>query len=377
MDFTPLGRFLDDLVDWGIPSCDIVVQRGHETLYRYMAGWRDREAALPLRGDEEYLMYSVSKPITAAAGVQLIEQGKMLLTDPVSDYLPEYARLSVKQPDGSVRPAREPMLVKHLFSMTGGLDYDLQKPEILAVLKEKGNETTTRDVVRAIAGSPLSFEPGAHWQYSLCHDVLAALIEVVSGVRFADYVRRNIFEPLGMNNSRYHLKPGDEDRLAVQYIYNDETKRAERNALKRDYVLSDMYDSGGAGLVSSLEDYALFADALACGGVGKTGKRILSRAGIDLMRANQLGPEQLKDFNWSQMTGYGYGLGVRTVIDRAAGGILSPVGEFGWGGAAGAYLLVDPENRVSVFYAQHMRNNQEPWVHPRLRNIVYGILTKG
>ena len=89
---------------------------------------------------------------------------------------------------------------------------------------------------------------------------------------------------------------------------------------------------------------------------------------------NQLGETQLHDFNWSQLAGYGYGLGVRTVIDRAAGGVMSPVGEFGWGGAAGAYVMIDPENRLSVFYAQHMLNNMEPYVHPRIRNIVYGII---
>ena len=108
--------------------------------------------------------------------------------------------------------------------------------------------------------------------------------------------------------------------------------------------------------------------------MGLTGERILSPAAIELMRENHLTPAQMTDFNWPQMVGYGYGLGVRTLVSRAAGGALSPAGEFGWGGAAGAYTLIDPEHQLSVYFAEHMLNSCEPYVHPRLRNLLYAAL---
>ena len=258
--------------------------------------------------------------------------------------------------------------------MSAGLNYDLNTPFVRKVKEETGGRCPTREVARAIAQNPLSFEPGTHWQYSLCHDVLAALVEVVSGMRFSDYVKKNIFDPLGMTRSVYHMTPGSEDQFAVQYRYSDERHVAEPIELSASYVLGPDYDSGGAGVISCVEDFARFTDAMACGGIGETGEQIISQSAIDLMRANQLNETAMKDFCWSQMAGYGYGLGVRTMIDRARGGALSPVGEFGWGGAAGSYVMIDPSNHLSVFYAQHMLNNKEPYVHPRLRNLTYSCL---
>ena len=372
MDFTTLKQFIDSLPGIGIPGCDVIVMRDHEVLFRHMAGFRDREANLPMTGDEMYFMYSCSKPVTVTAAMQLLERGKFLLTDPVAEYLPEFGRLSVMGQDGVVRPAEKPMLIRHLFTMTAGLNYDLNTPYIREMKETTHGLCPTREAVRAIARNPLSFEPGERWQYSLCHDVLAALVEVVSGRKFRDYVREHIFEPLGMTRSAYHKAPGTDDTYAAQYRFDSQAGRAERIALEAAHVLGEEYDSGGAGIVSCVADYARFADAMACGGVSKDGARVLSRASIDLMRENQLNAGQMKNFNWIQMSGYGYGLGVRTVVDRAAGGVLSPVGEFGWGGAAGAYLMIDPVNRLSVVYGQHMLNNLEPYVHPRIRNIVYG-----
>ena len=135
------------------------------------------------------------------------------------------------------------------------------------------------------------------------------------------------------------------------------------------------YESGGGGIVSSVNEYSKFCAALANGGLGLTGERILSSATVELMRVNQLTtPELLKNFNWKQLKGYGYGLGVRTLIDKAASGSTGDLGEFGWGGAAGATVLIDPERRLSMFYAHHMLNPQEEYYQPRIRNVLYACL---
>ena len=136
------------------------------------------------------------------------------------------------------------------------------------------------------------------------------------------------------------------------------------------HILGDRYDSGGAGIITSVPDYAKLCAALANGG-SLNGEKIISRGTIDLWRTNQLDENQMKQFNWAHLSGYGYGLGVRTMIDRAKSGSNGPFGECGWGGAAGAVSLIDPDNNVSLFYAHHMLNNQEAYVLPRMRNVLY------
>lgn len=164
------------------------------------------------------------------------------------------------------------------------------------------------------------------------------------------------------------------NNMMVQYRRDNETGKVSRIKLEYEYIWGYEYESGGAGLISTVEDCAHFAAAMANKGIAHTGERILSPATIDLMRLNQLNNQQMADLDWPHFVGYGYGLGVRTMIDPARGYDNSPVGEFGWGGAADSYLLIVPKNKISMFYAQHMRESVEPYVHPRLRNILYSCL---
>ena len=362
MDFSRLTAFLASLIERGIPSVDCAVSLNGQCVYRH--GVRAGKDGL-------YFLYSVSKVITCAAAAQLLERGKLLLTDEICEYLPEYRDMAVKSKDGHLEEAQTRITVRHLFTMTAGLNYNLETEAIASAVRESGGRAPTREIARAIAQGPLDFEPGAHWQYSLCHDVLAALVEAVSQMRFADYVRENIFAPLGMEDSTYHPTPAQAARIAPQYQYDGEARRALPIPKAARHVLGPEYDSGGAGVVSSVSDMLAFAQALANGGTGANGARILSPRTVDLMRTNQLSEAQSRDFNWPQMAGYGYGLGVRTMVCPALGGSLSSIGEFGWGGAAGAYIMIDPDHRLCAFYAQHMLNNQEPYVHPRLRNLIY------
>jgi len=218
--------------------------------------------------------------------------------------------------------------------------------------------------------------------------VLGAVVEVISGKRFRDYVKENIFDPLDMQNSLYHNE-SVRDRMAVQYKYFDGgaedniARQAGAIAAADGYykpvgqettgVLGPEFDSGGGGITTTIADYSKFCTALANGGVGATGEKILSSGTIDLLRTNQLSERQMKNFIWPQLKGYGYGLGVRTLIDKAAGS-TGNLGEFGWGGAAGATVLVDPKEKLSVFYAHQMLNPQESYYQPRLRNVVYGCI---
>lgn len=379
MNFDRLTDFLNGLPQWRIPGVDMMVAVDGETVYRHQAGWRDCEKKIPMAGDELYWIYSASKVITCAAALTLYEKGAYLLSDPVSAYIPEFAEMKVRRirPDGQpvIEPARETMTIRHLFTMSTGLDYDLFRPEVLEAVEKSGGRAPTVEIARALAKRPLNFEPGSRFLYSLSHDVLAAVVEVIAGMPFREYVQKAIFDPCGMKDSGYHLTDEKRARMAQQYQFVDARNAYEPIGPQNTYILGSEYDSGGAGVITSVEDYMRFARMMTRLGVADSGERVLSPGTINLMRTNHLGPAQLQDLDdWPQFKGYGYGLGVRTMLDRTKSGSNGPVGEFGWGGAAGAYVIIDPENRVTAFYAQHMLNNQEIHVHPRLRNILYSCL---
>ncbi len=380
MQLNRLRALLDRLPEIGVPGCACIVRQHGETIFLHRAGVRDLDTKEALREHDHFFLYSASKLATCTAALQRLEAGDFLLTDPVGAYLPAFRDMTVRHilKTGAFyeEKAKNSITIRHLFTMTAGLDYNLQTPAIQAAIHESGGRAPTQVIAAAIAQTPLSFEPGTHWQYSLCHDVLAALVEVVSGERFSDYVRRHIFEPCGMTESAYHLTPELEASLATQYRYDTEQKKALPAGQKNDYILGPDYDSGGAGIISTLEDYSLFVDALCHWGRAATGEQILSPRSVELMRTNTLNETCLRDKDWPQLAGYGYGLGVRTMIDPALGGSLSPVGEFGWDGAAGAYMVIDPEHELSLFYVQHLLNCSHAYIHPRIRNTMYADLNE-
>lgn len=388
MNFDYLKRFLDHMTDGLVPGASVVVGLGGREVFRYEAGYAELERKTPMTADHLLFLYSCSKVTTVTAALQLYEQAKFLLDDPVYDYIPEFKDVSVRQSDGSAIQSPTPITFRHLFTMTAGVDYDLGA--YTSEAKAEGCETpTTLDVVRRIAKRPLCFTPGDHFQYSLCHDILAAVVEVISGRKFRDYVHENIFEPLGMNHAYYHAD-GHLDQMADQYRFDSGVKAdiADLQAGKyhvsdgvivnvgkqNSHIVSSEYDSGGAGIVTSVAEYHKLCAALANGGRLPDGEQILSPGTIDLLRTPQLTAKQAESFNWPQLKGYNYGLGVRTLADKALSGTTGNVGEFGWGGAAGATVLVDPSIGLSVFYAHHMLNPREDYYQPRLRNVVYACL---
>ena len=373
MNFTQLTEYLDTLASVGVPGCDLVIYRDHEPIYRHMAGHRDAANREPMRGDETYILFSCTKVFTTCAAMQLIERGALGLDDPVYRYLPAFEDLKVRDGD-SVRPARTVMTVRHLMSMQSGLDYDMMTPTPKRVLEETNGQATTRQLIEARVNDPLSFDPGTDFLYSLSHDALGAVIEAASGMRFSDYLRANIFEPLGLDTIGFVLKPEDRARLCAEYEYSDEVKAIVLCPEPvNNYRYTPNYESGGAGLASDVKDYIAFADALACGGVAKNGAKILSPQMMQLWSANQLGPKSRASFDGWKRMGYSYGLGVRTRVDLSVGG-RGQIGEFGWDGAAGAWAMIDPINHISAFFAEHVRNYGYNYdvVHPTIRDLIYG-----
>lgn len=377
MDFSALTAYLDSLKDVGMPGCDLAVYRDHRKIYRHYAGFRNREAGVPMDGNEVFRLYSATKLHTCTAALQLIERGKMGLDDPVSDYLPAFGTLSVLE-NGRIHAAYTVLTIRHLFAMQGGFNYDLHSPSLEKAIFYSRGKADTVTMVNALAEEPLSFNPGEHFQYCLCHDVLGAVVEVVSGMRFGEYLKTHIWDPLGMKDTGFRLTDEMRPRLAKLYMYDAAQQKTvpHPDPEKNPYQLTENYESGGAGLYSTVDDYILLTDALACGGTGKSGAHILKPATIDLMRKNQQEGQCLKDFQALKRFGYGYGLGVRTMMDPTYS--KGPAGEFGWDGAACAYTLSDPKNRLSAFLGTHVCNFAYGYatVHPTIRDLIYEGLEK-
>lgn len=380
MNFTNLTEYLDMLTEKRmIPGADCKIMYKHKEVYRHCTGWFDMENKIPARKDALYYLYSATKPVTCAAAMTLYEKGKFLLTDPLYEYIPEFENMWVKKYDEKgnyeIVKAKKAIKIIDLFTMSAGFNYNLKSAAIEKIRTDTNGACPTMKVIQALADEPLEFEPGEHFNYSLCHDVLGGLIEVITGQTLGEYMRETIFNPLDMKSTGFKLIKDDSDRMAKLYVVDSKPILTDKNA----YCLGSEYESGGAGLISTVDDYIKFLECLSGGGNTPDGENILSRSTINLMRTNQLDSKRLSEF-WESnkvRTGYGYGLGVRMITDRALAGTNGTLGAFGWPGAAGAYTIADPDIELSVFYAQHIVGmNPLLNIHPRIRNIIYSCLDK-
>lgn len=346
----------------------LVVHRGEE-IFRHFEG----EAS----ADTLFRVYSMTKVVTVTAALQLVERGMMTLNDPVSDYLPEYAHLTVwDDKAGKAVPAKNTLRIRDLFCMAGGFPYPGGGSETarrLAVISQNihgrfGGSAPTREFVRAIAAAPLAFEPGTHWMYGLCHDILGAVIEVVSGQLFGEYLRDNIFKPLGMERTFFRCPEALKPLIARRH--EDSIAPDADNG----FFEPARYESGGGGLLSTADDFMKLARALTRRGLGENGVRILGSKTVDLLRMDWLNDTQKADFCWDYLAGYSYGLGVRTLIDPVKAGIPGSVGEFGWCGVLGTWVLMDPEEDLTVVYMHQRYPNLEKHVQTHLRSMIYAAI---
>lgn len=325
-------RFLE----MGVPFLDVLVYQNGKEIFRHKAGFTDPEKTVPVRGDERYNIYSCSKPITVTAAMQLWEKGLFDLDDKLSKYMPEFENMTVLQEDGTVLPAKNPILVRQLFTMTAGFSYDLHSPWLEQLRVDTEGRCPTREVARYLAKEPLRYEPGTKYLYSLGHDVLAALVEVLSGEKYENYVKKHIFDPLGMERSTFLLDPQEYDGLVNHFVYKD--GQAQLRSKWPAYRLGTEHASGGAGCVSTVEDYMKFME-------GVRTFKLLKRETIEVITRDWHNEDERKFYPGNA---YYYGLGVRV---HTPGTDLK---DFGWGGAAGATLHIDIPNGVCVYMAEHI-----------------------
>ncbi|MGN8648262.1 serine hydrolase domain-containing protein [Gracilibacillus sp. HCP3S3_G5_1] len=380
-----LDDLLKDFINNGPAGVALSVVKENQSIYENYMGYADLDKQKFINDNTIYRIYSMSKVVTCVAGLQLLERGKILLTDPLSGYLPEFKDMQVLENRQLVNAKRE-ITIKDLFTMTSGLTYGGEQTEVERLTRQvmaevrdqeqSGNISKLRLLSKKLSENPLEFHPGTHWKYGLSHDVLGALIEEVSGKSFGEYLAEHIFQPLGMQDTFFKVPVAKKHRLATLYDRQETGELVRNKRLDSSAEPIAAFESGGAGLHSTLSDYQKFAHCLALGGT-MDNISIISKHTIQLMAQNHLPEELLPELGWNYENGYGYGLGVRVMIDQTKGGSNSSIGEFGWSGLAGTYVLIDPVEQLSAVYMQQMLPNFEFYHQPRIRNVVYGAINVG
>ncbi len=372
MDFSKLTAYMDALAPNDIPSVDVAVYKGHECVYRHSAGYRDYMHTYPTSDKDVYCLYSATKFITATCGLQLVEKGLLSLDDEVEKYLPEMADVRILNEAGELVPPKQKILVRHLYTMATGLNYETHMQEIWDSFYAQKKEPVLRDMMKELTRYPLDFEPGSHYRYGIHIDMIGAVVEAITGMSIEEYMQENICKPLGMTSTSYRLNEKTYDHLTDYYRVDKETgKFVYFSVLNMNNVMFiyPRYQSGGGGVFSTTSDLVKFCVAMANDGVGANGAQILKKETIDLMRTPQLNEAQEQDYAFFGKSGYSYGLGVRTLARKVPGGPRSGIGEFGWSGTQ--LLLSDPENRVALVVSTHTTGGIQAQVHATCRDLAY------
>lgn len=381
---TRVDALLDGFVSSGFAAgVAAYAERRGEPLYDYRTGLADIASRRPIADDTVYRIYSMSKLFAATAGMILFERGLFRMEDPLSRFIPAFRNPQVHEtgPDGRVyaRPARREIRIRDLFTMASGIPWigDATESERLMYgFFRGGNDIsalTTVQIAESVARFPLDFDPGSRWKYGFSHDILGALVCVLSGRTFGEFLREEVFEPLGMEDTGFCLPAAKRGRLASTYpVRADGTIRPE--PLSGRYPETPpAYESGGGGMVSTLPDYAAFARMLLTGRA-PDGRHILGRKTLELLRADQLSAVQRTDFESGLQLGKSYALGVSILTDLGRTGCAGSVGEFGWAGAAGTWVTVDPgEDLFAVLMLQRMPGGLDESV-PRFKEALYAML---
>lgn len=363
-----------------------IIHKGKE-VYGREFGMADEARQIPMTRDVIFRCYSMTKPITSAAVMTLVERGRLSLTDPVSQYIPGFKDQKVLV-NGRLTPVEREVTIYDLMNMTAGVTYpdasfpagEYMQNMIDEYYKniENGKPTSTYDLANLIGQQPLKFQPGREWCYSFCADVLGAVVEVITGNTYGEYLKETIFEPLGMTDTDFYVPESKQNRFMENYQYMPETDRLEpctwqHLGLSYMHKKKPAFESGGAGLVSTLDDYAKFTQMMMHGGSWQN-VRILSRKSIEYMTCNHLSEEQRKTLDWEALRGYGYGCLMRQMIDVPGSGGLGSIGEFGWDGWLGSYVAMDPTEDLTILYViQKCGGNGYRDVQV-LRNIIYSAL---
>ena len=390
-DEARLGRITDHLVqhyvDPGkIAGCQVAVARHGHLAYYASLGSRDLERGLPMADDTIFRIYSMSKPITSVALMQLYERGMFQLNDPVHRVIPAWRDLKVyvggEGERIETRPAEQPMTFRNILSHTAGLSYggsDHPVDKTYRALHVRQDGETLRSFVDKLAGAPLHYNPGERWLYSYATDVCGYLVEALSGMPLDRYFEKHIFGPLGMVDTAFSVPTDQAGRFAANYQRQpDKSLALLDDPRSSQYLVTPTFLSGGGGLTGTTADYVRFSEMLRGGGE-LDGERILGPRTLRLMTQNHLvGGGDLSQvamgaFSETAYEGVGFGLGFATTLGEVAAGTLGP-GDFYWGGAASTIFWVDPVEDLSAVFMTQLMPSATFNFRGQLKNIIYSAI---
>jgi len=360
-----------------LPFGALGVWLGDEMVSAVFEGYADIEARRPAGRDTILRLYSMSKPVTAVAAMVLVERGLLREDDPVAKYLPEYESARAI---GSAEAGR-PMTVRDLLNMTSGLVYPGEDEAGLAMQAlfdelhadiAHGAGWPLREVARRVAARPLAFEPGKRWRYGLSADVLGAVIEVASGRALSGFLEDEIFSPLGMSDTGFYVPEEKRGRFAQLYRRAGGGLEVDPDRHLGLTLCHEppAFESGGAGLISTFDDYARFGRMLA--GYGQAdGVRILREETVRSFEVDQLTDAQRQTLAFAGCEGHGYGRLMRVCVDPAAATSRAEAGEFGWDGWTGVYMSVNARRGLFILFLTQASNAIDASLMVRLRNLVY------
>jgi CubicO group peptidase (beta-lactamase class C family) len=376
-----------------LPGAVVMIARHGKVVYYEAFGVRDSANGAPMQKDSIFRMYSMTKPITGVAVLMLMEEGKLRLSDPISEYLPalKNPKVTVETVDAQGRrvtstvPANREITIQDLLRHTSGITYGSGKSAAEQAMRDAGlggqlaysdagkgplsTRMTDQQLVEELGKLPLMFQPGTSWEYGRSIDVLLALVEKVSGQRADQFFHERIFQPLGMTDTFFNVPPDKLDRVAQPGPDPDTHETAKLT----DVTKTRTFLGGGEGLLSTAPDYMRFALMLANGGE-LNGTRLLSRKTVELMASDHIGPALAQGATFFPGPGYGFGLTVAVRTQPGMAPYPGSVGEYNWGGAAGTAFWVDPKEQLVPIMLIHAPGQR---LHYRIafRNLVYQTIT--
>ena len=414
-DKNKITKHFNTYVDNGsLPNVSILIKKDSKEIYRHHHGFADIKSGISVSDKTVYRIYSMTKPVTGVAIMQLVENGQLRLNDKVSKYIPAFKNtkvINLEFQDYVVKPKRE-ITIRDLLTHTSGLTYSWAgegpvnqiyrkyniRPYYFGALDAELNKFpgNTCQFAAAAASAPLLHNPGEKWSYGINMDVLGCVVEVITKMTFAEYLQKNIFDPLDLKSIGFSVNPQDKDSFTTLYtsgafsrdgevvapsglnqaelMYSAELRPIDKFDNSPYLTNSSKLFDGGSGLVSNIDDYSKFAEMLLNGGV-LNGVRILSEASVEVMSRNHLSKEILSDGSAFGLNGIGFGLTVGNVMDPGVAGTYSAEGEFFWGGAASTIFWVDRKNNITAtMMTQYMPSDKYP-LREELKTLLYSSLS--
>ena len=370
-------------IDTGrLPCAALLVGRGDEVAHLWTSGVAE---------DAIFRIASMTKPLTSIALMQLVEQGRLAISEPVAKYLPELKDVGVFVAGGGnipffTRPPAMPIRVIDLLRHTAGFTYSFQeRTAVDAGYRKSGLENWSKvddaAFLSELAKLPLDFDPGTQWNYSVATDVLGILVSRISGQTLGDYFAEHITGPLGMVDTHFAVPTDQAHRIPECYTFDPATKMKliDKAGAESGWAGKHVFQSGGGGLASTLADYHRFCRMLLNGGT-LDGATIVSRKTLDLMTANHLpGGGDLTQhskslFSEAEMAGIGFGLGFAVNVDPAATMLSGSHGEFYWGGMFSTAFLIDPEEDLTMVFMTQLSPSSAYPIRRELRTMIYAAL---